>query len=191
MFVKPKISEQQAKNIFASRKSIFTLPSRLLGKKEEALPKKVEVIYLPFYFLDVSVKREDKSRKGGSSGTQRVKLSVDGLLGHSVLYAEEGLEVDNDQDFPVHDFVLSSSEAEKIALKEYKGLLLEQGLRTRSFFQAEKILGCQKVYYPFWIGYFKKASGYDFQALDAVSGEIQGIKMRKVFLRAFRRAEAP
>jgi len=38
----------------------------------------------------------------------------------------------------------------------------------------------------FWIGYILKKKGYDFRACDGISGEIQGIKMRKVFLRAFR-----
>ena len=187
MFVKPKITEQQAKNIFASRKSILSFSSRLKKKKDEAFPKKVEVIYLPFYLFDVLVKRDNKAQKDRSPSTQRVRLSVDGILGHSVLYAKEALDLANSQNLPAHDFVISPSVAEEIALKEYKGTLLEHGLRTRSFPQAEKILGSQKIYYPFWIGYFRKGRGYDFKALDAVSGEIQGIKMRKVFLKAFRR----
>ena len=44
----------------------------------------------------------------------------------------------------------------------------------------------EKVHYPFWVGYFEKRGSYDFKALDAVSGEAQGVKMRKVFLAAFR-----
>jgi hypothetical protein len=187
MFVQPKISEQQAKNIFASKKSLLSLASRVRKKKRETFPKRVEVIYLPFYLFDVSVKRENKTQKNGLPSTQRVKLSVDGLLGHSVLYAEEGLDMEATRSFPVLNFVISQSEAEKTALREYKGMLLEHGLRTRSFPQADKIEASRKIYYPFWIGYFKKGRGYDFKALDAVSGEIQGIKMRKVFLQAFRR----
>ncbi len=187
MFVKPKISAQQAYDIFASKKLVLSLSSRLTKKKEEANPKRVEIIYLPFYLFDLLVERENKARKEGSSGTQRVRLSVDGLLGHSVLYAYENLDLENNQNFQVQNFVISRSDAEKTALKEYKGILLEHGLRTRSFPQVEKIIGSQKIYYPFWIGYFKRGKGYNFKALDAVSGEIQGIKMRKVFLRALRR----
>lgn len=141
---------------------------------------------MPFYLLDVSVKRGDTAQKDVSSSTQRVRLSVDGLLGHSVMYAEEGLELQDNLNLPAHHFVISRPEAEKIALKEYRGILLEHGLRTRSSPQVEEVLGIQEIYYPFWIVYFKKGRGYDFKALDAVSGEIQGVKMRRVFLNAFR-----
>ncbi len=186
MSVKPKITEQQAKNILASKKSIFSFSSRFKKKKGEAFPKRVEIIYLPFYLFDILVKRDDKAQKDGTPGTQIVRLSVDGILGHSVLFVKEDLDLADNHFLPVHDFLISPSVAEKIALKEYKGILLEHGLRTRSFSQADKILRSQKIFYPFWIGYFKKGRGYDFKALDAVSGEIQGIRMRKIFLKAFR-----
>jgi len=84
------------------------------------------------------------------------------------------------------DFELSPYKAEKIVWSEYRGILLEHGLRTRSVQEAEKISGSKKIYHPFWIGYYKKRKGYDFKALDAVSGEIQSVRMRKVFLKAFR-----
>ena len=49
-----------------------------------------------------------------------------------------------------------------------------------------EISGCQKVLYPFWVGYFQKGNKYDFKAVDAVSGEMMGVTMRKVILKAFR-----
>ena len=33
----------------------------------------------------------------------------------------------------------------------------------------------------------KKKKGYDFKALDAVSGEHQGVRMRKLFMNALRK----
>ena len=51
---------------------------------------------------------------------------------------------------------------------------------------VQEISEPERVHYPFWVAYFKKRGAYDFKALDAVSGEIQGVKMRKVFLAAFR-----
>ena len=144
-------------------------------------------MYLPFYLFDVSVRRENKKSKGVPPGAQRVRLSVDGLLAHAVMYAREELDMKADSlNVPHPDFDISQSVAEKTALEEYKAILLEHGLRTRSFPRAAQILRIQKIHYPFWIAYFRKGRGYDFKALDAVSGEIQGIKMRKVFLRAFR-----
>ena len=43
----------------------------------------------------------------------------------------------------------------------------------------------ERIYYPYWVAYFKGAGGYDFRAADAVSGEVQGIRMRETFLTAF------
>ena len=73
-----------------------------------------------------------------------------------------------------------------MALSQYKGILLERGLRTRSHPSAEEISEGRKIYYPFWVGYFKKKKGYDFKALDAVSGEIQGVRMRRVFIKVLK-----
>jgi hypothetical protein len=65
--------------------------------------------------------------------------------------------------------------------------LLEHGLRTRTHPSAEEISEGRKVLYPFWVAYFKKKKGYDFKAIDAVSGEIQGIRMRRLFMNALRK----
>jgi len=182
MFITPKISEQEARNIISNKKKFSPLKLR----KISLFPEKLEVVYLPFYLFEIVVKKEGKEKSETHSLRQKVTLSVDGLLGHSVFYARDDLAVESKQNPLVSDFELSASEAEKIALSEYKALLLEHGLRTRSFPQAEETSGSRKIFYPFWIGYIRKRKGYDFIALDAVSGEIQGIKMRKVFMKAFR-----
>jgi hypothetical protein len=84
------------------------------------------------------------------------------------------------------DFVQNATVARETATEEYRWLLLEHGLRNKTAVSIEKISEAERVYYPFWVAYFKRRGSYDFKALDAVSGEIQGIKMRKVFLAAFR-----
>jgi hypothetical protein len=35
-------------------------------------------------------------------------------------------------------------------------------------------------------GISQKGNNYDFKIMDAVSGEVQGVRMRKVFLKALR-----
>lgn len=144
---------------------------------------------MPFYLFDVQVERENKGKKESLSKKQMVILSVDGLLGHAVLYAEDALDVEKDHQTPAPscDFAISSSDAARLALDQYKGILLEHGLRTRNHPHATEISEGRKIHYPFWVGYFKKKNGYDFKALDAVSGEIQGIKMRKLFMHALRK----
>jgi hypothetical protein len=82
--------------------------------------------------------------------------------------------------------VQTPSAARETALQEYRWLLIEHGLRNKRSASVQKISGPERVHYPFWVAYFKRRQSYDFKALDAVSGEVQGIKMRKVFLAAFR-----
>jgi len=163
--------------------------SRLFPSKFQISPERLEVLYLPFYLFDVLVEKEIKGKKGGISPRQNVTLSVDGLLGHAVLYAENSLDIGKEPKMPAStcDFKISSYDAAKMALDQYKGILLEHGLRTRSHPHASEISEGKKIFFPFWIGYFKKKNGYDFKALDAVSGEIQGIRMRKLFMNALRK----
>jgi hypothetical protein len=175
MFVKPKITQNQAKIIFSI--------------KNPGLPESLEILFLPFYLFDVLVEKKISGNKRRFSPRQYVTLSVDGLLGHAVLYAKDTLDVENGRKNPTPtcDFEISADEAAKIALDQYKGILLEHGMRTRSQSYITKISEGKKIYYPFWVGYFKKKRGYDFKALDAVSGEIQGVRMRKLFMNALRK----
>lgn len=76
--------------------------------------------------------------------------------------------------------------ARETAIEEYRWLLLEHGLRNKRTVSIQEISEPERVHYPFWVAYFKRRGSYDFKALDAVSGEVQGVKMRKVFLAAFR-----
>jgi len=188
MFIKPKISQQQAENVFSAKKTPLLLISKLFPWKNPDSAERLEVLYLPFYLFYVQVEKEKKGKQESLSSKQTVILSVDGLLGHAVLYAENALDTEKDPKTPTPtcDFEISSSTAAKTALDQYKGILLEHGLRTRSHPRAEEISEGRKIYYPFWVGYFKKKKGYDFKALDAVSGEIQGIRMRRVFIKALK-----
>jgi len=174
MFVAQKVSKQEAENIFSSQRRFFFSISR----KNRTVPDRIELIHLPFYVFEVDVESEGQR--------QKVSLSVDGLVGNAVFFTKDDIDIENMESFSSCDFILSPSKAEDVILNEYKRLLLEIGLRTRKCSTAEDISGGKKIFYPFWVGYFKKRKGYDFKALDAVSGEIQGVKMRKVFLRALR-----
>ncbi len=190
MFIKPKISRQQAENIFAAKKSSVSLVFKLFRLKNQNSPERLEVVYLPFYLFDVLVEKEEEGQEH-TSAIQHVTLSVDGLLGHAVLYAEETLNVEKNLETPAPtcDFAISSSDAAKMALDQYRKTLLEHGLRTRSHPHAKEISEVRKIYYPFWMGYFLKKKGFDFKALDAVSGEIQGVRMRRLFIRALKSLE--
>jgi hypothetical protein len=189
MYVKPKISHHQAEIIFSIKKSSISLTPRPFLRRNPSIPGRLELLYIPFYLFDVLVEKEVKSNKRSFSPRQYVSLTVDGFMGHAVLYAKDGLDVENGpkRPAPTCDFEISANQASKIALEQYKGVLLEHGMRTHSQTYATKISEGRKIFYPFWVGYFQKKRGYDFKALDAVSGEIQGVRMRRVFMKAFRK----
>ncbi|MGD9347584.1 MAG: hypothetical protein PVH84_17085 [Candidatus Aminicenantes bacterium] len=188
MFITPKISRERAEDIFVTRKSHFSLNRPLFAGKNPAMPEKMEVLYLPFYLFDVLVSENRNGNKNTQTNQQRVTLSVDGLRGQSVLFATDvpDCETDAEASGSSCDFKISPSYASKIALERYKGILLEHGLRTRSLPSAKQISEGRKIFYPFWIAYYKRKKGYDFKAVDAVSGEIQGVQMRRLLIRALK-----
>jgi hypothetical protein len=189
MFIKPKISLQQANTILHTKQIPHTLMYKLLPPQKPSSPEKVELLYLPFYLFDVLVEKIEKGQSKTLQNNQRVSLSVDGLLGHVVLYADTNLNFEKERKtaVPACNFEISASEAAKKALDQYKGILLEHGMRTRRSSNAKEISEGQKIYYPFWIGYYQKRHGYDFKAVDAVSGEIQGMRMRRIFVRMLKK----
>lgn len=148
------------------------IPSRL---------KRIELVHIPYYSFDVAIERD--------GGEQHVRIAVDALLSNTTFFVSEELEFETPESPPACEFVLKASEARDAALEEYKGLLLEHGLRNKKASVVRDISDAECFYYPFWVGYFHGATGYDFRALDAVSGEPQGMKMRKVFLSAFRQMD--
>jgi hypothetical protein len=172
--VSPTYNKEQATASLSAPATSF--PARLWSKPVQ--PTRVELVYLPYYFFDVTLSQDDD--------TQKVGVAIDAVLGASVFFISEGLAREPGCDGAACDFVQSPSAARETALEEYRWLMLEHGLRNKRSVSVEEISEPERVHYPFWVAYFKKRGSYDFKALDAVSGEVQGIKMRKVFLAAFR-----
>jgi hypothetical protein len=211
MYITPGISKESAQSIFSQRKSFL---SKRFGKKKHAPPKRVELLYLPFYLFEVVSSSEE--RKHG------VKVCLDGLLGENLFFFRENMAYKDRVDKPVCPFVLSPAAARQKAADKYKWLQLEHKLRIKQEFEIGEISEGKRIFYPFWVGYFQKGGGtpnpftvsqmpffrdviskvcrknkdpqgisqkgnnYDFKIMDAVSGEVQGVRMRKVFLKALR-----
>lgn len=156
--------------------AVTSFPARLWSK--QIRPTRVELVYLPYYFFEIKLSKD--------VGTQRVGVAVDAVLGATVFFIGDSLVRKPGCDEAACDFVQTPSLAREIAMEEYRWLLIEHGLRNKRTVSVQEISGPERVHYPFWVAYFKRRRSYDFKALDAVSGEVQGIKMRKVFLAAFR-----
>jgi len=172
--VAPTVTKGQATASLSAPSTSF--PARLWSKPLQ--PTRVELVYLPYYFFHIEVAQEE--------GTQTVGVAVDAILGATVFFVDAALVRRPGCDGASCEFVRSPSAARETALHEYRWLMLEHGLRNKRAVSVKEISEPEQVHYPFWVAYFKKRGSYDFKALDAVSGEVQGIKMRKVFLAAFR-----
>jgi len=119
-----------------------------------------------------------------------VRVAVDGLAGDVVFFVTDQLESASSESQVYCGFELSPAEARKIVLDQYNRMLLEHGLRNKTSTTIRSISEAREMQYPFWVAYFRRGSAYDFRSLDAVSGEVQGIRMRKVFLKAFRQLDS-
>lgn len=117
-------------------------------------------------------------------------MAADGLIGDVVFFLTRELEFTSFEGQRVCEFEISAHDAKAVASDQYKRMLLEHGLRNKTATTVADISDPDRMLYPFWVGYLRKGDAYDFKALDAVSGEAQGVRMRKVFLRAFRQLES-
>lgn len=173
--VSPTLSKEQATASLSAAPTSF--PASIWSKSIE--PTRVELVYLPYYFFDIELSQD--------CCTQKVGVAIDAVLGTNVFFIGDALERRSGGEGATCDFVQSATVARENAMQEYRWFMLEHGLRNKRAVSLKELSEPERVYYPFWVAYFKKRGSYDFKALDAVSGELQGIKMRRVFLAAFRR----
>ena len=173
----PAITRDDALALFlTSGSSLF---ARL--RRKPTTPTRIELLYLPYYCFEIELL--------GSAENQFVSVAVDGLAGDVVFFVTDELECAPLGDQQSCAFEQTAVEAQKVALDQYKRMLLEHGLRNKTSTTVQNASNASKMLYPFWVAYFQKGNAYDFKALDAVSGEAQGVRMRKVFLKAFRQLD--
>jgi len=176
--VVPAIARERAIDLFSARgRSVLAKLSR-----QPAAPARTELLYLPYYRFAIEL--------SGSTKEPLVTIAIDGLIGEGVFFLTDEFEVAPVGDEQRCEFSLSGVAAQEIALDQYKRLLLEHGLRNKSMTTVQTVPDAEQMFYPFWIGYVRQGDAYDFKALDAVSGDIQGVRMRRVFLAAFRQLES-
>lgn len=144
---------------------------------------RVELLYLPYYFFDVQLMSD--------AGTRQVGIAVDAVLAATVFFTSDALVREPAGEGTRCEFFQSPEAARRTALDEYRGFLLEHGLRSKRAVTVGAISEPERVLYPLWVAYLKRRGAYDVRALDAVSGEGQGVKARKVLLAALRRMAPP
>ncbi len=150
--------------------SILSKPPGPLRRRRAI--KVVDLVYMPGYLYAVEL------------------ISKSGRISHGYLFADslEGymaftrsLEAQpNDQ--PVHDalWILSADQALDSARQQYKRLLIELNLRQRENKRIQSMILQYPILYPYWVGYFKRKGKWDFEGIDAVSGEKQGVQIKGI-----------
>jgi len=165
MFIASLLSSRQAEDKLSDKSAFWFFRKKII---------KVELIYLPMYLF--SVKLEDTKGHIYSD-----KVSIDGIKGEFASFIEP--EYKNRPEVKaISDFVLTEEEAKKVAEDEYSRYLFENNLKTQNKVRVTDLSPGIKIFYPFWIGYFKRQKAYDFNVIDAVNGSKQGVKMRPVFI---------
>lgn len=166
MFIASVISKIQAKKLLLKTKGPLS-PNRKIIK--------VEFIYLPVYLFTINL--EDTKGKLYTD-----KISIDGIIGEFAFFKEINYEVHQPDIINKFDFIISEKKARDIAVREYERSLFKNNLKTRNDVKITDLKPDKKIYYPYWIGYFKRKRAFDFDVIDAVSGDKQGVKMRPVFI---------
>ena len=138
----------------------------------------VERFFLPYYFYRI--------RFQSSEGSSEKTVALDGLLGEMMFFVSDKLKLVESLNDDLCPFLIPQEEAVQKLNDNVRWLRMESSLRQKTSVSQREILKADPVYYPYWIGYLKRHGRLDFKALDAVSGEFQTVRMRRIFLKAFR-----
>jgi hypothetical protein len=166
MFISVIIEKHRAEELLSATNGIW--PS---GKKMV----KVELFYLPIYLFTIEL--EDRKARH-----YHEMISVDGIKGEFAFFRESDSVESPNEHMNSFSYILAEPIARKIALAEYQRFLLKNNLKSSNSSGIVSFSKGVKAFYPYWIGYFRRKNGYDFEVIDAVGGGKQGIKMRPVFI---------
>ena len=149
-----------------------------IEKKENILSTRknvenIELKYMPYYLFKIVI--ELKKQK---SIIQHV--CVDMINGEYAFVEREKLKISGN-DSQVSERNVCEEEAGIIAKQAVKSMLMMQKGKGADLLSLTLDLE-GAINYPYWIGYFKRKSGVDFEVIDAVNGKKQGAKMKPVFI---------
>ena len=167
-FVRPLISREEGERNLRPKRRLF-----FRGKKQL---QKIELVYLPYFW--VSVKTEFKGKK------EVLVIAVDAIEGIAVFPKEKFVRFEEKENVSPIPFLLTEKDVEPAVFSAARDFSLQVGIREKLPLKIGNILSIDRVYYPFWMAYYSTSKGLTFTALDAVSGAIQGVKMRQTFVRA-------
>lgn len=170
MFARPLVEKDAALERLTRR-------GRLFFARRKPRPEKIELVYFPYYTFRISLSVEGKQRE--------IFVASDGVLGDFAFLETDALDRVEETDAHRFDFQIDMEQAKTKVLDEYKWLLVKHGFHRKNPPKMEAITDIERLYYPYWVAYYKKRKGYDFKAVDGISLAPIGIRMRRAFLAAF------
>ncbi len=166
MQISPIITKQRAEELLSKASGLWPSRRKIV---------KVELFYLPVFIFTIDL--EDKKGTHYSD-----MISVDGIRGEFAFFREDGFDIPREEIATKIEFKLTENIAGKIAINEYQRFIYRKNMRNPNFLKIVSISRAKQFYYPYWIGYFRKSYAYDFDVIDAVGGNRQGVRMRPVFM---------
>ena len=166
MYAVSKIDEEKAQTRLAKN------PRPLTRKR---LIIKAELLYLPYYIFTIGIEILNK----GKSSEQ---VCIDAIQGQFAYFKGAKFVESQPDSSRNYDFEISQNEAKTIALNEYKCHLLKHSLNKKVHSTVKSIQFDKKIYFPYWIGYFRRKGALDFDVIDGLNAERQGAKMRPIFM---------
>lgn len=135
--------------------------------------KNIELFHLPYYLFKAKIKLKNK--------IIIQHICIDGFTGEYAFVQREHLKMTNRSDEDMTLF-LTEPEASNIAKSAIGGMLMVQKGKGTNLISIDVELE-RLIKYPYWIGFYERKNGIDFEVVDAVNGKKQGAKMKPVFIK--------
>ncbi|MEE4310752.1 MAG: hypothetical protein V2J62_02685 [candidate division KSB1 bacterium] len=175
MMILPKYTKDEVEKVYHSYRG--KLVQRF--KYRKTLISHMELVYIPYHIFEMDT---EKSKAA-------LQFCVDAIIGSVSVFDPGEAEYSEEINQPVGDVIINRSDAEEAAIQFARDFILQKGMKHKISITMRDIRYQRMIYYPFWIIYLKRSGKLDFLAIDALAGDVQGIQMRRMFLKMFRQTD--
>ncbi len=171
MYICPVISAAQARKIFTEHKR-----RNPLSFFRRAEFKKAELFHVPLHLFEILIQAEVKS--------WTTVICCDAILGETAIFQGQDHQHSEHAQGTVCTAILSPEQVTERVRRYGRVLILDQSLGYGRKASLQDVSFVETVFYPYWIGYFERKGRYDFRVADGITGQLQGPKLRRLFLQA-------
>lgn len=161
----PQIEKNTAVEVLEKRENIFQRKKNICRS---------DLIYLPYYLFSFNIYLADGKVESSF-------VCVD-LIGGECAYLKDRKEIAHENKTAEFNSAITENEAAEKARKFIINEILHKKKKYLNFLTME--IKLETVFeYPYWIGYFQKKDGIDFNVIDGITGQKQGPKMKTIFIK--------